>query len=82
MLAMEDEKDKKDYLLFLYGELYIKDIVERNGNIRTKAGSAWGGWKDGMVESPLKPESGLSLSHAQGTVCAVSRKTGQGRRSG
>ena len=31
MLAMEDEKDKKDYLSSLYGELYIKDIVERNG---------------------------------------------------
>ena len=31
MLAMEDEKDKKDYLSSLYGALYIKDIVERNG---------------------------------------------------
>ena len=31
MLTMEDEKDKKDYLSSLYGELYIKDIVERNG---------------------------------------------------
>lgn len=30
MLSMEDEKDKKDYLSSLYGELYIRDIVERN----------------------------------------------------
>lgn len=30
ILALEDEKDKKDYLLSLYNELYIKDIVERN----------------------------------------------------
>lgn len=29
--AMVDEKEKKDYLLSLYKELYIKDIVERNG---------------------------------------------------
>lgn len=29
--AMADEKDRKDYLLLLYRELYIKDIVERNG---------------------------------------------------
>lgn len=29
--AMADEKDRKDYLLSLYRELYIKDIVERNG---------------------------------------------------
>ncbi len=31
MLSMDDEKDKKDYLTSLYSELYIKDIVERNG---------------------------------------------------
>lgn len=31
VLQMEDEKDKKDYLTHLYDELYIKDIVERNG---------------------------------------------------
>ncbi len=31
MLSMDDEKDKKDYLTSLYNELYIKDIVERNG---------------------------------------------------
>ena len=31
LLALKDEKDKKDYLSFLYSELYIKDIVERNG---------------------------------------------------
>ena len=30
LLALEDEKDKKDYLLSLYSELYVKDIVERN----------------------------------------------------
>ena len=29
--AIPDEKDKKDYLSSLYRELYIKDIVERNG---------------------------------------------------
>ncbi len=29
--ALKDEKDKKDYLMSLYTELYIKDIVERNG---------------------------------------------------
>ena len=29
--AMADEKDRKDYLSSLYRELYIKDIVERNG---------------------------------------------------
>lgn len=27
---IEDEKDKKNYLLSLYDEMYIKDIVERN----------------------------------------------------
>ena len=31
LLALEDEKDKKDYLISLYSELYVKDIVERNG---------------------------------------------------
>lgn len=31
LLALEDEKDKKAYLTSLYGELYIRDIVERNG---------------------------------------------------
>ncbi len=30
VIAMGDEKDKKDYLTSLYKELYIKDIVERN----------------------------------------------------
>ena len=30
LLALEDEKDKKDYLTSLYSELYVKDIVERN----------------------------------------------------
>ncbi len=31
LLQMSDEKDKKNYLTSLYSELYIKDIVERNG---------------------------------------------------
>lgn len=31
VLALEDEKDKKEYLSSLYSELYIRDIVERNG---------------------------------------------------
>ncbi len=31
VLALEDEKDKKAYLSGLYAELYVKDIVERNG---------------------------------------------------
>ena len=31
LLALEDEKGKKDYLASLYSELYVKDIVERNG---------------------------------------------------
>ncbi|NBH34607.1 ATP-binding protein [Clostridiaceae bacterium] len=31
LLALTDEKDKKDYLFSLYSELYVKDIVERNG---------------------------------------------------
>ena len=30
LLALTDEKDKKDYLSSLYSELYIKDIVERS----------------------------------------------------
>ncbi len=30
LLALKDEKDKKDYLISLYSELYVKDIVERN----------------------------------------------------
>ena len=31
LLALTDEKDKKDYLSSLYSELYVKDIVERGG---------------------------------------------------
>lgn len=31
ILSMEDVKDKKSYLSSLYNELYIKDIIERNG---------------------------------------------------
>lgn len=31
VLALTNEKDKKDYLSSLYNELYVKDIVERNG---------------------------------------------------
>lgn len=31
LLTLTEEKDKKDYLTSLYSELYIKDIVERNG---------------------------------------------------
>lgn len=31
LLAIDDEKDKKDYLVSLYNELYVKDIVERGG---------------------------------------------------
>ena len=31
LLALSDKKDKKDYLTSLYSELYVKDIVERNG---------------------------------------------------
>ena len=31
LLSMIDEKEKKDYLSSLYQELYIRDIVERNG---------------------------------------------------
>ena len=31
LLALADEKDKKDYLSSLYSELYVKDIVERGG---------------------------------------------------
>ncbi|MBP3609029.1 MAG: ATP-binding protein [Lachnospiraceae bacterium] len=30
LLALTDEKDKKEYLSSLYSELYVKDIVERN----------------------------------------------------
>lgn len=30
LLALEDDKDKKNYLTSLYSELYVKDIVERN----------------------------------------------------
>lgn len=31
VLMLEDEKDKKSYLSSLYKELYVKDVVERNG---------------------------------------------------
>ena len=31
LLALTEEKDKKDYLSSLYSELYVKDIVERGG---------------------------------------------------
>ncbi len=31
VVALKDEKDKKDYLIGLYTELYMKDIVERSG---------------------------------------------------
>lgn len=31
VISLKDEKDKKEYLLSLYRELYIKDIIERNG---------------------------------------------------
>lgn len=31
ILAMADDQDKKEYLSNLYSELYVKDIVERNG---------------------------------------------------
>ena len=31
ILSLREESDKKDYLASLYRELYIKDIVERNG---------------------------------------------------
>ena len=31
LLSLAVEKDKKDYLSSLYSELYVKDIVERNG---------------------------------------------------
>ena len=31
LLSIENENDKKTYLTSLYNELYIKDIVERNG---------------------------------------------------
>lgn len=29
--ALDDERDKKDYLRSLYSELYVRDIAERNG---------------------------------------------------
>ena len=31
LLTLTDDKDKKDYLSSLYSELYVTDIVERNG---------------------------------------------------
>ena len=31
LLALTDERDKKNYLSSLYSELYVKDITERNG---------------------------------------------------
>ncbi|WP_273398713.1 ATP-binding protein [Traorella massiliensis] len=31
LLALKDDRDKKNYLTSLYSELYVKDIVERNG---------------------------------------------------
>ena len=31
LLALTDDKDKKNYLTSLYSELYVKDIVERGG---------------------------------------------------
>ncbi len=31
LLALKDDKDKKDYLTSLYSELYVRDIVECNG---------------------------------------------------
>jgi len=31
LMALTDERDKKDYLSSLYSEMYVKDIVERNG---------------------------------------------------
>lgn len=31
LLDLADDKDKKDYLSSLYSEMYVKDIVERNG---------------------------------------------------
>lgn len=34
LLALEDEKDKKDYLTSLFREVYIRDIVERNKILR------------------------------------------------
>ena len=34
LLALEDDKDKKDYLTSLYSELYVRDIVERNSIAR------------------------------------------------
>ncbi len=34
LLSINDDKDKKAYLINLYRELYLKDIVERNGVTR------------------------------------------------
>ena len=34
LLSMTDDQDKKEYLSNLYRELYVKDIVERNGIAR------------------------------------------------
>lgn len=31
LLALDDDRDKKKYLTSLYSELYVRDIVERNG---------------------------------------------------
>lgn len=31
LLALEDDRDRRDYLTSLYSELYVRDIVERNG---------------------------------------------------
>ncbi len=31
LLSLKDDKDKKDYLIQLYNEVYVKDIIERNG---------------------------------------------------
>ena len=43
LLALEDDKDKKDYLTSLYSELYVKDIVERNGTSASCAVTASSG---------------------------------------
>ena len=29
LLALEDDREKKDYLTSLYSELYVRDIVKR-----------------------------------------------------
>ncbi len=31
LLSLKDDKDKKDYLIQLNNEVYVKDIIERNG---------------------------------------------------